>query len=137
MKSKINITCGAFHTVVLFTDGSVYACGYNYSGQLDINSTQQQITLQPMLYAPNDININFNIASTAVFCVIFLYLSQINIQEKYNGTGIYNINLSPSTYNIYTYIPKQPVISIINSDVIFKNKYIGTNKEATINIIQI
>ena len=133
----INIACGASHTVVLFSDGSVYACGDNQSGQLGINSTQQQITLQPMLYAPNNTNINFDIASTAVFCVIFLYLSQINIQEKYNGTGIYNINLSPSTYNIYTYIPEQPVISIINSDVIFENKYIGTNKEATINIIQI
>jgi len=130
----INIACGASHTVVLFSDGSVYACGDNQSGQLGINSTQQQITLQPMLYAPN--NTNFNIASIAVFCVIFLDLSKINIQEKYNGTGNYNINLLPSTYNIYTYIPGQPEISIINSDVIFENKNIGTHK-ATINIIQI
>ena len=139
-KKTINIACGAVHSIVLFDDGTVYGCGYNYYGQLGTTTnnetTRANPTLLHMQYQPNGTLINFNIASTAVFCVIFLDLLQINIQEKYNGTGIYNINLSPSTYNIYTYIPGQPKISIINSNVIFENKNIGTHK-ATINIIQI
>jgi alpha-tubulin suppressor-like RCC1 family protein len=37
------VTAGASHTVILKTDGTVYACGLNSSGQLSINSTTQQL----------------------------------------------------------------------------------------------
>jgi alpha-tubulin suppressor-like RCC1 family protein len=37
------MAAGASHTVILKTDGTVYACGLNTSGQLSINSTTQQL----------------------------------------------------------------------------------------------
>ena len=37
------VAAGASHSVILKTDGSVYACGLNSSGQLSINSTTQQL----------------------------------------------------------------------------------------------
>jgi len=37
------VAAGASHTLILKTDGSVYACGLNSSGQLSINSTTQQL----------------------------------------------------------------------------------------------
>ena len=36
------IACGNNHTFVLKNDGSVYSCGYNYYGQLGLNSTTNQ-----------------------------------------------------------------------------------------------
>ena len=37
------VTAGTSHSVILKTDGTVYACGLNSSGQLSINSTTQQL----------------------------------------------------------------------------------------------
>lgn len=37
------VVAGASHSLILKTDGSVYACGLNSSGQLSINSTTQQL----------------------------------------------------------------------------------------------
>src|SRR5882724_2120448 len=37
------LAAGATHTLVLKTDGSVWSCGLNSSGQLSINSTTQQL----------------------------------------------------------------------------------------------
>ena len=37
------VAAGASHSVILKTDGSVYACGLNTSGQLSINSNTQQL----------------------------------------------------------------------------------------------
>lgn len=37
------VAAGASHSLVLKTDGSVYACGLNSSGQLSINSTTQEL----------------------------------------------------------------------------------------------
>jgi alpha-tubulin suppressor-like RCC1 family protein len=37
------VAAGASHSLILKTDGSVYACGLNSSGQLTINSTTQQL----------------------------------------------------------------------------------------------
>jgi alpha-tubulin suppressor-like RCC1 family protein len=39
------VAAGASHTTILKTDGTVYACGLNSSGQLSINSTTQQLYL--------------------------------------------------------------------------------------------
>lgn len=37
------VAAGASHSLILKSDGSVYACGLNSSGQLSINSTTQQL----------------------------------------------------------------------------------------------
>ena len=37
------VAAGASHSVILKTDGSVYACGLNTSGQLSVNSNTQQL----------------------------------------------------------------------------------------------
>ena len=38
-KTPVSVSYGSSHTVVLMTDGTIYGCGYNYSGQLGNNST--------------------------------------------------------------------------------------------------
>jgi alpha-tubulin suppressor-like RCC1 family protein len=48
-KNPKYIACGAYHTIVLMTNGSLYATGYNYSGQLGINNTTDQLILTPMV----------------------------------------------------------------------------------------
>ena len=131
----INIAAGASHSIVLYDDGSVYACGLNSNGQLGTNSTSDSAILIPMQYQfPKTTNItNFNIGSTAIFCVIILNTSQI--QRSYNATT--NLTLTSSMYNIYTYIPNQPTLNIYIYTATFNNKNVGTNIPITINIVEL
>jgi len=47
-KTPLLVSCGAYHTIVLMTDGSVYGCGRNLYGQLGDNSNTNRTTLTPM-----------------------------------------------------------------------------------------
>ncbi len=47
-KTPVSISCGAYHTIVLMGDGSIYGCGYNNNGQLGNGNTTQQTTLTAM-----------------------------------------------------------------------------------------
>jgi alpha-tubulin suppressor-like RCC1 family protein len=47
-KTPLSISCGAFHTIVLMDDGSIYGCGYNDSGQLGNGTTTNTSTLTSM-----------------------------------------------------------------------------------------
>jgi alpha-tubulin suppressor-like RCC1 family protein len=44
-KTPISISCGTYHTMVLMSDGSIYGCGSNGSGQLGDGTTTQRLTL--------------------------------------------------------------------------------------------
>jgi hypothetical protein len=56
-KTSAAISGRNYHTVVLMTDGSIYATGYNNSGQLGDGTTTRRTTLTPMTntYSPNTI----------------------------------------------------------------------------------
>ena len=47
-KTPSSIACGYFHTVVLMTDYTIYATGYNYDGELGDNTTIDKTTLTLM-----------------------------------------------------------------------------------------
>jgi alpha-tubulin suppressor-like RCC1 family protein len=47
-KTPSAIACGYFHTVVLMTDYTIYATGYNYDGELGDNTTIDKTTLTLM-----------------------------------------------------------------------------------------
>jgi alpha-tubulin suppressor-like RCC1 family protein len=49
-----HISCGDAHTVVLMTDGTIYSTGFNYYGQLGINSTSNSNVLVEMINLPTD-----------------------------------------------------------------------------------
>ena len=50
------IACGVDHTVILKNDGSVWACGYNYDGELGLgNTTSQTIFTQVTTNINNDV----------------------------------------------------------------------------------
>ena len=42
------ISCGSNYTVLLNTDGTVYATGYNFNGQLGLNDKTNRIILTGM-----------------------------------------------------------------------------------------
>jgi alpha-tubulin suppressor-like RCC1 family protein len=50
----VAISCGSFHTAVLFADGTIYGTGYNWAGRLGLGPTNtgNQNTLQPMIGLP-------------------------------------------------------------------------------------
>ena len=132
-KTVTNIACGYNFTIILFNDGSVYGCGDNFYGPL--GRTNNSETLEQMNYFDTNNNtiIPFNMASTAIFCVILFDPSQI--QQVYNGSR--HLSLNSSIYNIYTYIQNQSPISIIHSTATFIDINAGTNKPVAINILQI
>jgi alpha-tubulin suppressor-like RCC1 family protein len=47
-KTPISISCGGVHTMVLMSDGSIYGCGSNGSGQLGDGTTTIKTTLTQM-----------------------------------------------------------------------------------------
>jgi len=53
-KSVSQIACGDSHTIVLMTDGTIYATGNNGSGQLGLGNTTQQTSLTLMNTVPVD-----------------------------------------------------------------------------------
>ena len=135
----INIAGSGYHSIVLYEDGSVYACGRNNFGQLgrgnNTNNTNNSYnyTLANMLYNNNGTNTNFNIGSTATFTTIFFNPSAIT--KTYNGNT--NLTLTPSMYEIYTYNPLQPTITINMYTATFNDKNVGTNKTLTLIINQL
>ena len=48
-KTPLYVSCGTYHTVVLMSDDTIYACGYNYYGQLGNGTTTPSSTLVPMI----------------------------------------------------------------------------------------
>ena len=47
-KTPLSISCGAYHTIVLMTDGTIYGTGNNGGGQLGIGNTTNETTLTIM-----------------------------------------------------------------------------------------
>jgi hypothetical protein len=50
--TPVSISCGAYHTLVLMDDGSIYGCGYNGNGQLGNGTTTNTSTLTAMTNIP-------------------------------------------------------------------------------------
>jgi alpha-tubulin suppressor-like RCC1 family protein len=48
-KKPVKISCGANHTLVLMSDGTVYGCGQNNNGQLGIQNLISSTVLTPMV----------------------------------------------------------------------------------------
>ena len=108
-KKVVNIACCYYHTIVLLDDETVYGCGDNYYGQLGNDTpTDSETTLVQMKYYNNNNPINVTDASTATFATIFFNPSAIT--KTYDGNT--NLTLIPSMYDIYTYNPLQPTITI-------------------------
>jgi hypothetical protein len=63
-KIATSISCGGYHTTVLMSDGSVYGCGSNGSGQLGIGNTTNSSTLTQMK-GENGVGFITNIVSLA------------------------------------------------------------------------
>ena len=53
-KKPVAISCGAYHTIVLMDDGSVYGTGFNGNGQLGIGSNDSQTILTLMTSIPEE-----------------------------------------------------------------------------------
>jgi alpha-tubulin suppressor-like RCC1 family protein len=54
-QTPVATSCGAVHTIVRMTDGTIYGCGNNNNGQLGIGNQQTKTLLTPMTntYSPN------------------------------------------------------------------------------------
>ena len=134
----INIATGYDHSIVLYDNGYVYACGNNYVGQLgnqaNYDGDKESSDLLHMQYYNGGDIINVTDASTEfIFAIIFFNPSQI--KKTYNGNT--KLTLTPPMYTIYTYNPLQPTITINTYTANFNNKNIGTNKTVTISVNQL
>ena len=50
----IYISCGAYHSFFICSDGTVYACGQNENGELGINNTTNQYSPTPITFFPTN-----------------------------------------------------------------------------------
>jgi len=127
-KTPINILCGNLYTIVLFSDGTIYGCGFNGNGQLGDGSVINRNILTQML----NINLtNFSIASVSKFTSIMF--NGTSLTKQYDGSN--NLILSSNMYNLYTYDSLQPAgLTINSSTATYNDKNVNSNIPISINI---
>ena len=71
-KTPKDIACGASHTIVLMTDGTIYGTGLNTNGQLGIatGNVTQQTTLQLMQGVPGETPIAISAGTATTFVLM-------------------------------------------------------------------
>jgi len=103
----VAISCGAYHTLVLFADGSIYGTGWNNNGQLGLGPTNtgNKNTLQQMILPSEKIAVAIS-CSYVHTLVLFDDGSIYGTGYNYNG----QLGLGPTnTGNQYTL---QPMIGL-------------------------
>lgn len=96
-KTPSSIACGYFHTVVLMTDYTIYATGYNYDGELGDSTTTDKhiLTLMPN----NSGEIPLAIACGAYHTMILMLTGNI-YGTGYNAYGQLGDNTTVNKYTI-------------------------------------
>ena len=56
LSKVVQVACGHYHTFILYDDGSVWSCGYNYAGQLGLGDTTDRTTFTKVTA-----NINYDV----------------------------------------------------------------------------
>ena len=111
-KTPVSISCGNNHTIVLMSDGSVYGCGFNGSGQLGDGTSTTRTTLTrmtvgdgitpitlPYITAPTSVFANATSDTTATVTFVAPTGDSANsITYDLSGGGSYD--LSGTTYTV-------------------------------------
>jgi len=105
--SVASVACGAYHTMVLMTDGTLYGTGDNQYGQLGVNTTNSYNTLTKAItssawpsFTSNIIQVACGDRFTAFTINNVIYVAGTNDQNQFGNT--YGITLK---YNVFTLLP--------------------------------
>jgi CheY-specific phosphatase CheX len=105
-KTATSISCGFFHTMVLFDDGSIYGTGLNSYGALGLGDNTQRITLTEIT------NIPAGKRATSIYCGFFhtmvLFDDGSIYVTGYNNNGQLGLG-DTSSKNTLTEITNMPV----------------------------
>jgi alpha-tubulin suppressor-like RCC1 family protein len=109
-KTISSVSCGEFHTMVLMTDGTLYATGYNNTGQLGLGYTGITSSLTEVTSIPGTI---INISCGAYHTMVLMFDGTL-YATGYNNLGQLGISSSGSTSNLtlVTLIAGKTIINV-------------------------